>query len=406
MSKWILVILTTLLLLPLQAVAFDVDRLQINGFISQGYLDSSKNNFLTPDSTKGTTEFNEIGITVSSQISDKLRAGVHLLSRDLGEVGNNEVRLDWGFADYRYADSLGLRFGKVKLPMGLYGEGRDADMLRPMVFLPQSIYEEGKRDLLVAYQGAGLYGNLPFGALGDLDYHGFYGSINFDKDSQLSRAVEAGLTGFLKMKRSYEVSDYEIDNDYTAGGSLVMNTALDGLRMGISWLTVRNKVLFSAKDASGTTVAGEGTLDNKGQFVASLEYLAGDLTLASEYSEHSGKKIFDGLLAEDSTSQGWYVLAAYSLLDHLTLSVLYDEYYADKDDKDGKILSQKPGQKDFFAWRKDIGIGARYDITQNWLVKAEYHDVNGAAQFMTTVNNPADLVEDWNYFVVKTTVSF
>ncbi|PLX95671.1 MAG: hypothetical protein C0619_00965 [Desulfuromonas sp.] len=434
MHKGILVVLMVLLLSPLQAAAFDVAQLQINGFLSQGYLDSSENSFLAGDSVDGTTEFNEVGIAVSTQISDKLRAGMQLLSRDLGNVGNNEVRLDWGFADYRHEDYLGVRIGKVKLPMGLYNEGRDTDMLRPMVFLPQSIYDETKRDLLVAYQGGGLYGNLSFGVLGDLDYHGFYGGINIGDESLLINALQqnasftltsANATGPLGFADQYKVNNVEVDNDYIAGGGLVLNSALDGLRLGVSWLTVQNQLSYSgmitesqmnpgmpptpntSPDIIGTIPPSVGQLNNEATYVASLEYVYENLTLVGEYSETERKQKFGNITAIDATSQSYYVMAAYTFMDRMTVSALYDVYYSDKDDKDGDAFAAtSPSRQDFFSWRKDLGVGVRYDITPNWLVKAEYHDVDGAALFLTTVNDPAELEQDWDYFVVKTSVNF
>lgn len=428
MKKGTLFILAVLLLLPIQAMAFDAAKLQVNGFLSQGYLDSTTNNFLTTDSVEGTTEFNEIGLAVSTQISDKLRAGMQLLARDLGNVGNNEVRLDWGFADYRYQDYLGVRIGKVKLPMGLYNEGRDTDMLRPMVFLPQSIYDETKRDLLVAYQGAGLYGNLSLGVLGDLDYHGFYGSINVDDESLLITALRQNGSFTLTKANTtappppnqYSLNNVNVNNDYIAGGGLVINTALDGLRLGCSWLTVKNDLSFSGTilDSApspanpnpsivGIIPLGVGELENESTFVASLEYAYENFMLAGEYGETKRTQSFSGLVASEGTAQSWYVMAAYTFLDRLTVSALYDEYYSNKDDKDGEAFAKtSSSRKDFFTWRKDLGVGVRYDITPNWLVKAEYHDIDGAALFLTTVNNPADLEQDWDYFVVKTSVNF
>jgi hypothetical protein len=87
------------------------------------------------------------------------------------------VVIDWAFGDYRWKDQLGFRAGKVKLPYGLYNEGRDVDMLRTSIFLPQSIYNERMRDFILAYEGAGAYGSLASG-IGGFDYHVFGGTLN------------------------------------------------------------------------------------------------------------------------------------------------------------------------------------------------------------------------------------
>ena len=50
-------------------------------------------------------------------------------------------------------------------------------------------------------------------------------------------------------------------------------------------------------------------------------------------------------------------------------------------------------------------IGARYDINQNWLLKAEWHTIYGAALNMDLVNSDG-LDDDWSYFIVKTSFNF
>ena len=57
-------------------------------------------------------------------------------------------------------DQLGFRAGRIKLPYGLYNQSRDVDMARTSVLLPQSVYSEVDRELLIAYEGVGLYGNV------------------------------------------------------------------------------------------------------------------------------------------------------------------------------------------------------------------------------------------------------
>ena len=85
---------------------------------------------------------------------------MQLFSRDLGDAANNKINLDWAYADYRQWDWLGLRIGRVKLPIGLYNETRDMDMLRTCIVLPQGIYNELERDNLIALNGMGLYGHV------------------------------------------------------------------------------------------------------------------------------------------------------------------------------------------------------------------------------------------------------
>lgn len=400
-----ILLLILFLALPWGAWAFDISEVSVHGFISQGYLKSQENNWLA-DSKDGTTQLNEAGLTFSTDVSDNLRIGMQLLARDLGDEGNNEVLLDWGFADYRVRDWFGVRAGKVKTPIGIYNEGRDSDFLRPMAFLPQSIYDENKRNLMVATQGAGLYGNLSLGMLGDLDYNFVYGSLNFTDDSGQARGLEAQAISTAKARGLGTVTDFSADNEYATGGSLVFNTSLDGLRLGASLFEGKTNFDITLLDVNtGLISHAEGQGRNEEFWVASLEYALPWLVLSAEYTEATqGQQMF-GMPVSKATSMGYYGMLTARLHEQLSLSVLYDTYYADKDDKDGKKLVAQ-GKPDHLGWRKDLGIGLRYDINRNWLLKAEWHTLEGGALGLPVYNPGVPIKEDWEYFVVKTSFNF
>lgn len=132
---------------------------EIHGFISQGYLDSSDNNFQARTDAS-TFEFNEFGINFGKELTDKLRLGMQIFSKDIGPYGDNEVTLDWAYGDYRWKDWLGVRAGKIKTPHGLYNETRDVDILRNWIFLPQSVYPELTRDATLSLIGGGSMATL------------------------------------------------------------------------------------------------------------------------------------------------------------------------------------------------------------------------------------------------------
>ena len=412
---WLLLLCSLLLFSPMQVSAVDFNNIHINGFISQGYLNSSGNNFLA-DSKDGTFQINEVGLTVTTQINPKLRLGMQFLSRDLGEEGNNDVLLDWGFADYHYRDWLGVRIGKAKLPIGLYNEGRDSDFLRPMAFLPQSIYDENKRNLLVAAMGGHLYGNIPFGEYGDFDYQAFYGEINFDDDSGQWRAVELNAQQILSKRNQnlasqgssvrYALDDFDIDNDWVYGASLIYNTPLRGLRCGFSWFEGTSDFDIKVLNLeSGQVTEEDGQGRNKHFWVLSLEYATPLFTLASEYSQSQPIKKVMGVTLSDQVTQSWYGMLTWHLTEQVGLSLLYDVFYADKDDKDGDNLVAK-GIPDYYGWRKDLGVGVRYDINYNWVVKAEYHDIDGASLNLPIYNLPDETQRDWSYYILKASFNF
>ena len=379
--------------------AYDVgEYLRINGFLSQGYIESSGNNYLG-DSLNGSFQLNEFGLTVNSAVTDNLRLGFQLLSRDLGAEGNNDVLIDWAMADYRWQDWLGIRLGKVKLPIGLYNQGRDSDFLRPMVFLPQSIYDEGKRTLVVAAVGGSLYGNVSLGRSGDLEYQAYYGSVDFRSDSGQARGMEQLAARIARQRHLGTVDDLEADNLYVYGGSLIYNPPLDGLRAGVSYFTGQTDFDF---DVGGVEGDAQGTM--KDFVVLSLEYAMGKWHTATEYTEQTADREVFGTDILGGRSQGGYVQLCYHLLDQVGMSVMYDVFYADKQDHDGSSLVAQ-GQPDYLGWRKDLGVGLHWEVSSQWLVKAEYHEVDGAA-LQLTIFNPEGVERNWSYFVLKTSFNF
>ncbi|HEY0710229.1 MAG TPA: hypothetical protein VGG33_25685, partial [Polyangia bacterium] len=201
--------------------------LEFHGFVSQGFLKSTGNNYLA-QSKRGSWEFAEVGINFTKTLSDRLRAGIQLFARDVGDIGNYDARVDWFYLDYRFADWLGLRAGRTKLPFGLYNEVSDIDSARVPVLMPQSIYSLRSRDYLLAQTGAELYGLVSLGGLGALEYR-IYGGTMF--------ADIANTSSTLRIER--------LDIPYLNGARLMWEAPLPGLRLGASLQTLELDYQFS-----------------------------------------------------------------------------------------------------------------------------------------------------------------
>ncbi len=406
------------------------DDLYINGFVSQGYLNTSENDYLVPRSTNGTADFTEAAITFSANPMDRLRIGVQFMARNFGPHGNSQVQLDWAFGDYRFKDELGFRAGRVKLPYGFYNEGRDVDMLRTSIFLPQSVYNEKMRDLLLAYQGAGAYGSFDLGGGGELDYHVFGGTLNvsdatkgiWDDTTRAGAQTVAMITGLVIDQQNgwapgttdvdyRNATNSEITFPWIWGGSLAWNTPLDGLRLGATFMNGRyhyqGDLHFDVvepesepdSDRYSLTASVDETINIDYVMVASAEYTHGNLIFAAEYS---GEKF------GPDKSNGWYGLAGYRVNDLFSLAGYYSVSYGDSNDKTGEAY-QRLGLPDYYAWLKDATISTRFDLTSFWLVKFEYHFLNGVEQTISPpivddFNEP--LAKNWGMITAKTTFAF
>lgn len=84
----------------------------------------------------------------------------------------------------------------------------------------------------------------------------------------------------------------------------------------------------------------------------------------------------------------------------MTFSLLYDEYYRLKKNR------HKPmGRRNLFPWRKDFAGALRYDITDNWTFKAEWHIIDGTAFYMSYFNLEG-AEQYWQYGALKLTFNF
>jgi len=449
-KKTIIILLLVLMSIPFLGTihAYEYNGIDIYGFISQGYIVSTDNNFLAK-TEEGTTQFNEMGINFSTDISNKLRLGIQFMARDLGTIGNNEVVLDWAIADFRWRDYLGLLVGDIKLSHGLYNEIRDVDMLRTNIFLPQSVYNEAWREIITSIQGGGLYGDVSLDTAGSISYIAQYGTSHMAPNKGAARLLEDQWP--LSSIGSIDVN--QIDTKYFYTGSVRWDSMLDGLVLGTStWgykFDSEADTLLDGAYAS-TAFAALGvelpiTLTTykvkADSCTGSLEYTWRNLILAAEYTRITYNISFANDLFTNSavaaqlmaggadltgdmvkvprfSSMGYYGSMAYRFKPWLEVGTYYSVYYADEDDKDGYDRTHVKGLdkvgNEHRGWLKDICLTLRFDIQELWVLKFEGHKMDGAA-IMLGYDNPVDSTdpneedryeEDWYMLAAKLTYNF
>jgi hypothetical protein len=364
---------------------FGSEKTQIHGFVSQGYLKSDTNNYFFANTQNGTFEFNEFGINIISDPSDNLRIGIQVLSKDLGQFGNNDPQIDWAYGDYRFRNWLGIRAGKIKTATGLYNQVRDVDAGRSCIFLPHSLYNEAVRDVTVAMTGFSLYGTLAAG----FEYEFQLGKWEIFSDG----AVATTLATALKIP----VNDIDTD---TVDDTL--NFHLEWHPRGVSGLRIAGTYLTNLEwDIKTPLISFSYEVH---QFISSAEYIHNNLTLAAEYSrtyvDRAPTEIMPGKYSE---KEMYYGMASYLFTDWFEAGTYYSVLYSDADDRDGNI-QESEGKLKEMAWLKDFAVFARFDINPNWIVKLEGHYIDGLAEILDA--SSGDLSDTGFLFAVKTTFSF
>lgn len=397
---------------PTLSAAEDVT---IHGFVSQGYLKSTDNNYLA-ETEDGTFEFNEMGINFSTDLTDSIRIGAQFFARDLGPEGNDEVRLDWAYGDYRIKDFFGIRVGRLKYVHGLYNTVRELDMARTSILLPQSVYVETWRDTISSIKGAAVYGDVTVPHIGSFQYIAQAGALSLNEDTGLAVPFEQVFSPY-----NYSITDMDADTCYT-GGLEWQPVFTEGLRFKGTYYKLRNLnfkgnavVPANAFGPGAPSVAAPTILESKinkcDGYVLSTEFMRGALTMAGEYTagNFQGDLRFHGITGwfpkDNTENQGWYVAGSYRFSELFEWGLGYSNYYPNKNDKDGD-LKVAEGQPDYMAWQKDIFTSFRFDLTPQTVFKLEVHKMNGFGAYSAAQDPSVVPEEDWYLFASKVSFSF
>ncbi len=354
----------------------DVD---IRGFISQGYLTTTENNYFISNTKDGTFQFNEMGLNFGTDLTDNLSLGIQFFAKDLGVLGNDKIVIDWAIADYNYRDWLGLRVGKIKKASGLHNQIRDIDAGRSGIFLPLSIYDETFRDQTLVSKGVSIYGTL----LDQIDYQAYYGVF----DIQLG----CGLDLYIS-RNGLTTTSFEVEPG--AGINFLWNTPLEGLSLGTTYTTYKFTQNAVMPPGMAMSLEYEGY-----NYFLSIEFLYEDFTFNAEFQRapNDTTTTMVGLPVEPTTdtieSEGYYGQAGYRFTNWFELGAGYSAKFSNIEIRD------EPAR-----YLKDIYFSLRFDVNDNWIIKLEGHSLDGLRG--ATDVDPVDPSENWFMYAAKLTFSF
>jgi len=333
-------------------------KIQVHGYVSQGFVYTRGNNWLTMNTNDtGSGALTEMGLNMSTAVTDKLRVGAQVFDRNMGQLGQYHPQLDWAVADYRFKPWLGVRGGKVKTTLGLYTDTQDLDFLHTFALMPQGIYPIDLRDSNIAHLGGDVYGTLGLGrGHGSLSYTGYAGH----RSDSIYSAYPYFLAARGTTERTYSGLQY--------GGDLRWNTPLKGLLVGASRLN---------EDLSGEGIRlglpnreKSAQPDWTNQFYG--EYVRGNLRLDAEYKRYFRDHLIRNFTSEDKTDvHAWYVAGSYRVMKYLELGSYYSHYTITSTFLNLTDTSLPAGH-DY-----DKVISGRVDINRFWNVKVEGHFIDG-----------------------------
>jgi hypothetical protein len=367
--------------------------LDFHGFISQGFLATTKYNYLGSDTKDGSFQFTEAGLNASMNPFPRTRITAQGFLYDMGDAGEYTPFLDFASIEYTFNDYIGLRGGRIRRPQGIYNDIQDVDLARTYVLLPQGVYESRFRDFSTSLDGGEVFGNIPLSRAGALSYEAYAGYISVGSDSGVADDINNSLHGG-------NVTSF--DPMPAAGSQLWWNTPVDGLRFGAAFLYVFNfdynftvPTGFPPPYPSSVRLRADGRITSQ---LYSAEYLWNNWTFQAEY--------YNDQFSQDTTSpagtthsfsypQAWYGGAAYRFNKWLEVGGYYTEFYEDAPVTAASDASQK-----------DAALSFRFDPKPWWVIKLEGHYIRGTGLLDDNANNPVRSDDGWFMILVKTTVSF
>ncbi|MBN8524885.1 MAG: hypothetical protein J0M02_06100 [Planctomycetes bacterium] len=438
----LITIVPTLLVAASAAQAVEFHGVEISGFASLGYVNSSSNEYLAEGSESGSWQMNNVGLNFGYQATDRLRFAAQIYASNLGNAGedaqyeddflaptyswkNGGVGLDLLFAQYTVADEFGIRLGRVKQPFGLYNEVRDIDAVRGSATLPQAVYDDRSREYDFAVNGGSIFGSIGAGKAGSFDYQVFGGTIDVSLNGSVANQY---------VTPEFTLEEVTVGSIY--GGQLIWNAPIDGLRFGFSMRQTRDRdakvawnsdlvvasgvvpipysyslpdeSMEASTDTDNYMLSVEFTYDS---FLFQAEYLRTDMT--QSYSTSKLTLVADPAFLDEqsyeltddrSISEGWYVMASYRPVEQIELGGFGSFYTAD-------IANRST--KNWNDYQNDFALFARVDTNVEGLMfKVEGHVVRGTALLDVPDKQAGYLAseptadENWHYIVVKAAYSF
>ncbi len=365
-------------------------NIQLHGFLTQGFFHSSNNNVYGQSDDGISPGLTEVGVNLNYQPYDRLRFAAQGLYRRAGDVDPGSVRLDYGLADLTFLEyesgKLGIRAGRIKTPFGLYNETRDVAFTHPTILLPQGIYFDRSRSLMLSTDGGSFYVEQR------TDFGDFSLKMNVGLPSDDLAEIKTIVLAKHNGRGSFETNptfaaqlNYELNN-----GEYIF--AVSYLDMNFEYEPSLIENLHKSKTRMQP-------------LLFSAQYNGEKLTLTGEY-EYAWNNF--GFFAPEGVfvSESWYVEGSYRILPALQATFRYDSFSMNRDDRDGNgaVALHFPN---YTAFAQDWVFGLRWDITSNWMIRGDYHRVRGTSWLPQADNpDPFKTAQDWDLYGVQLSFKF
>jgi hypothetical protein len=368
---------------------------QIHGFAAQAALNTTDNRWFGP--SDGTSfDFTEVAVNASARVLSRLLLAGQILARRAGAMYDGTPVIDYALADVGLFESprgrAGLRAGRIKNPLGIYNETRDVPFTHPGIFLPQVVYFDRVRNLVLSTDGGLLYGDT-YNDFGDLSLTVSRGHPVVDENVEWTY-LNGNFPGEIR------------SNNEATLASLWYTSKSNRLKLGLSGASLSMRF---HPDRSAAFTLGPGTTDIL-YWIASIQYSAEDWTLTAEYAREpiEWRDFGPTFLNHKGASEGYYLQATYRLRPAVGLMLRCEEGFANREDRNGNAIARLTGGlvPAFTGYSKAVSVGIRWDINAHWMVRAEYAHNQGTFVLSPRENDFGALEKYWDLFAVQAVFRF
>ena len=269
---------------------------------------------------------------------------------------------------YTFSDALRLRGGRFHTPLGFWNTSyHHGVQLQPTIDRPHFLRFEDDGGILPVHVIGGYISGRAGTAVGAIEYGAMLGNG--------PRIISED--GAVNVLHPNNISDNN-NSKAIAFNAAISPSAIEGLKIGFSGH-------IAEIESDATVISGIVSDLDQTIFGAALTYSIGNIHLASEYFSIKDTDN-SGATDEDFTSNAYYGLITYTLLDKYVPYLMYENISVKEDDPYFTSLGTADTQ--------EMIAGLRYNINYRSAVKGEYR----------RIIDIGDL--DWNEYAVQWTLAF
>jgi hypothetical protein len=143
--------------------------------------------------------------------------------------------------------------------------------------------------------------------------------------------------------------------------------------------------------------------------VLSVQFNTERWSLTSEYALERVSRYGFGVSALDTTgtSEQCYLQGTYRFSARWQGFLRYDVLYLDRADRDGMRYAALSGKPAYSHYAKDWTVGVRYDVTPSFMLRGEFHTVDGTG-WLPYESNPDSFASSrrWNMLLLQGSYKF